>query len=134
MGIGLCLGAFWVLAGGAIFGGLVAVINGAGLAGALCACVWRVLGAWAGQQMLCGSGASGMLGGAWGLWRGWLWGWRHQGSSGVALPVGIPGVSGSDLGCCGWLGVGRAVGWAGRWVVAGGFLSILLYFLYFIIF
>ena len=61
------------------------------------------------------------------LWRGWLWGWRHRGSSGVALPVVIPGVSGSDLGCRGWHGVGRAVGWAGRWVVAGGFLSIIFY-------
>ena len=46
IGIGLGLGAFWVLAGGAIFGGVVAVVSGAGLAGALCACVWRVSGCW----------------------------------------------------------------------------------------
>ena len=48
-------------------------------------------------------------------------------SSGVALPVAIPGVSGSDLGCRGCLGAGQAVGWAGRWVVTGGFLSIIFY-------
>ena len=43
MGIMLGLGAFWVLAGGVIFGGVVAVV---GLARALCACVWRVSGCW----------------------------------------------------------------------------------------
>ena len=64
MGIGLGPGAFWVLAGGTIFGGVVAVVSGAGLTGALCACVWHVSGCWAGQQMLCGCSASSTLGGA----------------------------------------------------------------------
>ena len=131
MGIGLGLGAFWVLAGGAIFVAWWLSFLGLVSPGLFVLASGVFWGGGAGQQMLCGSGASGMLGGAWGLWRGWLWGWRHHGSSGVALPVGIPGVSGSDLGCCGWLSAGRAVGWAGRWVVAGGFLSIILYFIIF---
>ena len=32
-------------------------------------------------------------------------------SSEVAPLVGIPDVSGSGLGCCGWLGAGQAWGW-----------------------
>ena len=67
----------------------------------------------------------------------------HGGCGGLALGVASSGVvgggssgrdsgcAGSDLGCCGWLGAGRAVGWAGRWVVAGAFLSIMLYFIIF---
>ena len=45
------------------------------------------------------------------LWRDWHLGWPLFASSGVALPVGIPGVSGSNLGCRGWLDAGREMGW-----------------------
>ena len=36
-------------------------------------------------------------------------------SLGLAPLVGILGVSGSGLACCGWLGAGWAWGWAGCW-------------------
>ena len=101
----------WVLAGGVASGGVAAVISGAGLAGALCALVWRVWGAGAGQQMLCGFSAFWHVDGAWGVVAGLALGVAVVASSGVAPLVGIPVVSGSNLGCCGWLGAGRAWSW-----------------------
>ena len=53
---------------GAVFGGVVAVISGTGLVGALCAWVWHVWGVGVGQRMLCGwcflacwAGAQGVM-------------------------------------------------------------------------
>ena len=54
---------------------------------------------------------SGALDGAWGVVAGLALGVAVVASSGVAPLVGIPDVSGSGLGCCGWLGAGRAWGW-----------------------
>ena len=54
---------------------------------------------------------SGTLNRAWGVVAGLALGVAVVVSSGVAPLVGIPYVSRSGLGCCGWLGVGRAWGW-----------------------
>ena len=54
---------------------------------------------------------SGALDGAWVVVAGLALGVAVVASSGVAPLVGIPDVSGSGLGCCGWLGAGRAWGW-----------------------
>ena len=111
VGLGLGLGVFWVLAGGVARGGVAAVISGAGLAGALCALVWHVWGAGAGQQMLSGFSAFWCVGWGLGVVAGLALGVAVVASSGVAPLVRIPDVSGSGLGCCGWLGAGRVWGW-----------------------
>ena len=87
-GDGLGLGAFWVLASGAIFCGVLAVISGACLAGALCAWVWHVSGC-------CGWTADVV--------------WLQCFLACVALLIGILGESRSDLGYGGWF---VHAGWA----------------------
>ena len=120
VGLGLGLGVFWVLAGGVARGGVVAVISGAGLAVALCALVWRVWGAGAGQQMLSGFSAF------WRVGRG-LGGCGGIGSGGGCCCIIGGGSSGRDSGCIrvwSWLlrlaccgsGMGLGAGWVAGWL------------------
>ena len=122
VGLGLGLGVFWVLAGSVACGGVAAVISGAGLAGALCALVWRVWGAGAGQQMLSRFSAFWRVLACWtglgGLWRDWLWGWlllHHRGWllwSGFRMYPGLVLVAVVGLVRVGHgAGAGRVAGW-----------------------
>ena len=118
VGLGSGLGVFWVLAGGVARGGLAAVISGAGLAGALCALVWPVWGAGAGQQMLSGFSPF------WRVGRG-LGGCCGIGSGGGCCCIIGGGSSGRDSRCIrvwswllwlAWCGSGVGLG---AWWVAG---------------
>ena len=73
---------------------------------------------------------SGALDGAWGIVAGLALGVAVVASSGVAPLVGILDVSGSGLGCCGWLGAGRAWGW-GLGASLGGCRRLPVYFIIF---